>query len=67
METTKFSISNGTRAEMFYNKYYKAYQIDHFGSNRIQRVALCEDRTVAVNRLRRLAKSWGNFTVTVEQ
>jgi hypothetical protein len=67
MKTTKFSISNGTRAEMFYNNYYKAYQIDHFGSNGIQRVVLCNDRMMAVNSLRRLAKSWGNFTVTVEQ
>lgn len=67
MKTTKFSISNGTKAEMFYNAYWKAYQIDHFAGDRIQRVALCKDRMMAVNALRRLAKSWGNFTVTIEQ
>lgn len=65
--TMRFSISNGTKAEMWWNDYCKAYQMDHLDGDRIQMVALCKDWRVAVGILRRLARDWGGFTVTAEQ
>ena len=61
----EFVISNGTTARMWFNKFEGKWQIDHFSGDRICRVALHKDARFAINCLRRLARMWGNYTVTM--